>query len=125
GEISKLGARVFSMKASEALNARLKLITDYELSVGWLLMEYEGIIIDSNFPEYTDVDSMAALTYSIYMCTEHAMRFLQYEINHILLKTAIGHCIISDFSGSLLLVLTRGTTDGVAARLLDTILSVN
>ncbi len=123
GEISRLGARVFSLMASELLTSKLKFLTEHEMVIGWLLLEYEGIIIDSSLPENIDLDSLAAMTLSTYMCTEHVMRYLQRELNHTLLKTTTGHSIISDFSGSLLLVLTHGTTDSIAVQLLETILS--
>lgn len=114
-EPHRSGVKILSHRDSESLQSVLGQVSRLNTVVGWVIISNDGLLIYSTLPEHFDAENIAVRALSIFMGSEDSSEKCGFgQLRQVVMRTAIGTNIISNFSGGLFItVATANDADAV------------
>jgi predicted regulator of Ras-like GTPase activity (Roadblock/LC7/MglB family) len=119
------GVKILSHRDSESLQAVLGQVSRLNSVVGWVIISNDGLLIYSTLPEHFDAENIAVRGLSIYMGSEESVEKFGFPgLRQVVMRTAIGTLIISNFSGGLFITVATGNDADSTVELIQQIRAV-
>lgn len=124
-EPPRTGVKILSHRDSESLQSVLGQVSRLNTVVGWVIISNDGLLIYSTLPEHFDAENIAVRGLSIFMGSEDSSEKCGYgQLRQVVMRTAIGTLIISNFSGGLFITVATANDAEATVELIQQIRAV-
>lgn len=124
-EPQRSGVKILSHRDSESLQSVLGQVSRLNTVVGWVIISNDGLLIYSTLPEHFDAENIAVRALSIFMGSEDSSEKCGFgQLRQVVMRTAIGTLIISNFSGGLFVTVSTANEADTTVELIQQIRAV-